>query len=71
MLAEYLAATGVPYRWVATKVDKLKRTEIKGAMDRFYGAPWLDSGGPPAACSSENRTGIDALWKDIRNAFST
>ncbi len=71
MLAEYLSAAGVPYRWVATKVDKLKRTELKGAIDRLSGTAWLDAGGPPAVCSAETRTGIDALWKDIRNAFST
>lgn len=71
MLAEYLSAAGVPYRWVATKVDKLKRTELKGATDKLSGTPWLDAGGPPAMCSAESRTGIDALWKDIRSAFST
>jgi GTP-binding protein len=71
MLAEYLAAAGVPYRWIATKSDKLKQSELKGALARFEGAAWLDAGGPPATTSSENRTGIDALWKDIRNAFSS
>ena len=71
MLAEYLSAAGVAYRWIATKVDKLKRTEMKAALDRFTGAAWLDAGGPPAICSCETRTGIDTLWKDIRTAFSS
>lgn len=71
MLAEYLAAAGVPYRWIATKADKLKLSELKGAIARFEGTPWLEAGGPPATTSSETRTGIDALWKDIRNAFSS
>ena len=71
MLAEYLSAAGVPYRWIATKADKLKQSELKGAIARFEGAAWLDAGGPPATISSETRTGIDALWKDIRNAFSS
>ena len=71
MLAEYLSAVGVPYRWIATKADKLKQSELKGAIERFSGTDWLDAGGPPATTSSETRAGIDALWKDIRNAFSS
>jgi GTP-binding protein len=71
MLAEYLAAVGVPYRWIATKADKLKQSELKKAIERFSGTDWLDAGGPPATTSSETRAGIDALWKDIRNAFSS
>lgn len=71
MLAEFLSAAGVPYRWIATKADKLKQTEIRAAVARFGGTAWLDAGGPPAVCSSETRTGVDALWKDIRTAFST
>lgn len=71
MLAEYLSAAGVPYRWIATKADKLKQSELKGAIERFSGTDWLEAGGPPATTSSETRAGIDALWKDIRNAFSS
>jgi GTP-binding protein len=71
MLAEFLASAGVAYRWVATKADKLKASELRAAAGRFAGEGWLDAGGPPAVCSSESKAGIDALWKDIRNAFSS
>jgi GTP-binding protein len=71
MLAEYLSAAGVSYRWIATKADKLKRSELPGALARFSGTGWLDAGGPAAVCSAETKDGIDALWKDIRNAFSS
>jgi GTP-binding protein len=71
MLAGYLSEVGVPYRWVGTKADKLKASEMKGAVARFSGASWLDAGGAPAICSCEKKSGIDALWGDIRAAFSS
>lgn len=70
MLAEFLSEVGVPYRWIGTKADKLKRSEIPAAAARFAGVPWLDAGGPPVLCSTETKSGIDAVWKDIRSAFS-
>lgn len=70
MLAEYLAAHGVPYRFVATKADKVKAREKSGLLARFSGEEGLDRGGPPVAVSARTRDGIDRLWRDIRSAFS-
>ncbi|GAB4365316.1 MAG: ribosome biogenesis GTP-binding protein YihA/YsxC [Deltaproteobacteria bacterium] len=70
LLAEYLAVCGVPYRFVATKVDKVKGREKAGLLARFSGAEWLERGGPPVPVSARTRSGIDRLWKDIREAFS-
>lgn len=70
MLAAYLAAHGVPYRFVATKADKVKAREKAGLLARFSGEERLDRGGPPVAVSARTRDGIDRLWRDIRGAFS-
>jgi GTP-binding protein len=69
MLSEYLAARGIPYRWVGTKADKLKTAERKAVTSLFTGASWLDAGGAPALVSSKTREGMDLLWRDIRSVF--
>lgn len=70
MLAEYLFAHGVPYRFVATKADKLKPREAARQVSRFSGEEWLERGGAPMVVSGKTRSGIDLLWRDIRSAFS-
>jgi len=70
MLAEYLLSRGVPYRFVATKADKVKPREAALLAARFTGEKWLEEGGPPVAVSARTRAGIDLLWRDIRAAFS-
>jgi len=70
MLAEYLLSRSVPYRFVATKADKVKPREAARLAARFTDEEWLDRGGPPVAVSARTRAGIDLLWRDIRAAFS-
>jgi GTP-binding protein len=69
-LAEYLLSKGVPYRWVATKGDKLSMSERRPALARFAGAPWLEGGGEPLLCSVRKGTGIDLLRRDAHGALS-
>jgi GTP-binding protein len=69
-LAAFLAARGVPYRWVGTKGDKLSAREKVAAVARFDGEPWLAGGGPVLLTSARTKAGIDLLWRDVRAAFS-
>ena len=71
MLADFLFAQGVPYRFVATKADKVKAGELAAHSSRFSGREWLDRGGPPVMVSARTRAGVDRLWRDIRSVFST
>jgi len=71
MLAGYLFGLGVPYRFVATKADKVKPRETARLASRFAGEEWLKRGGPPVMVSARTRAGIDLLWRDIRSVFST
>jgi len=70
MLAEFLVSHGVPYRFVATKADKVKPREASRMASRFAGEGWLARGGPPVSVSARTGAGIDLLWRDIRAAFS-
>jgi len=71
MLAEFLGARGLPYRWVGTKADRLPAAEKERAAARFAGAPWLDRGGPPLVVSARTGAGLDALRRDLRAALSS
>ena len=59
--AHWLESMHVEYRVVATKIDKLTRTERArnlGALERSFGMP-------PVAVSVTSGEGLDALWKTI------
>lgn len=71
MLADHLTSLSIPYRWVATKADKIPARERKGIASLFSGTRWLDAGGPPLIVSAKTKAGIDLLWRDIRKVFSS
>ncbi|HXC51570.1 MAG TPA: ribosome biogenesis GTP-binding protein YihA/YsxC [Candidatus Limnocylindrales bacterium] len=67
-LAAYLDSVGLPYAFVATKADKLKRSALARQLAGIRAAV------APAvvmATSSESGTGIDALWRWIKAAIET
>jgi len=59
-LKAYLQAHGVPLLLVASKADKLSRSEIPAQMQAL--AKTLDAAEPPLAFSSRTGLGRDALW---------
>ena len=65
--AQWLSALGVEYRVVATKVDKLSRSE----RARNVKALELTLGMPPLAVSATSGEGLDALWKTIASLART
>jgi GTP-binding protein len=64
-LMEFLAATGRPYRLVATKSDRLSGNQLRNALDRFAqefpGAQILPY-------SARTGLGRQELWQEIRVA---
>ena len=67
-LAAYLDSVGLPYAFVATKSDKLKRSALAQAVAKIRRAV------APAIVlptSSESGDGIDVAWKWIRAAIET
>jgi GTP-binding protein len=65
--ARWLASMNVEYRVVATKIDKLTRSE----RARHLKALELTSGMPPLAVSATSGEGLDALWKMIASLART
>jgi len=65
--AEWLSALGVDYRVVATKIDKLSRSE------RARNLKTLETtlGMPPLAVSAARGEGMDELWKTIASLART
>ena len=65
--ARWLGAMQVDYRVVATKVDKLSRTE----RTRNLSALEISIGMPPLPVSAASGEGMDALWKMIASLART
>ncbi len=65
--ARWLASMQVDYRIVATKIDKLSRSE----RARNVKALELTLGMPPVAVSAGSGEGMDALWKTIASLART
>jgi GTP-binding protein len=59
--ARWLASMQIAYRVVATKIDKLSRTERVRTMKALE----LVSGMPPLPVSAASGEGLDILWKTI------
>lgn len=65
--ARWLQAAGVEHRVVATKIDKLSRSE----RARNLKALELSLGMPPLPVSAASGEGLDALWKMIASLART
>ena len=65
MMLNYLNQVGIPYIVVATKVDKLNKTERKKSVEALQNEPSFAAGTPIVLCSSLTGEGKDELWKEI------
>ena len=65
--AQWLASMDVAHRIVATKIDKLSRTERARNMKALE----LTYGTPPLPISAASGEGMDALWKTIASLART
>jgi GTP-binding protein len=65
--AKWLSTMGVTYHVVATKVDKLSRSERARNMKALE----LTLGRPPLPVSAASGEGLDALWKTIASLART
>ncbi len=65
MMLNYLNQVGIPYIVVATKCDKLNKTERAKAVEMLKNEPSFAEGTPIVMFSSLNGEGRDELWKEI------
>lgn len=64
-MISYMNEADVPYVIVATKVDKLNKTERKTAVEKLISNPVLREGTTIVLFSSETREGKDDVWNEI------
>ncbi len=65
MMIEYLNQVGIPYIVVATKCDKLNKTERRASVEALKNDPSFAEGTPVVFFSSLSGEGKDELWKEI------
>ena len=65
MMLSWMNDAGIPYIIVATKVDKLNKTERAKNFEALANNPVIREGTPIIPFSSLNKEGKDQLWKEI------
>ena len=69
MMYEWIVSQGVNPIIIATKTDKLKRSQIKGQMELIMKTLNLTSKEQLLAFSSETKAGVNELWEIIENFY--
>ena len=70
MMINFLIDNGVNFVVVATKTDKLSKTQLKNAIDKIQNEFFLGTGINILPFSSVTRDGKDDLWRLISDAIS-
>ena len=70
MMINFLIDNNVPFKVVATKADKLSRTQLNEALEKIEKEFFLGTGIEIIPFSSVTRDGKDILWSRITEAIS-
>lgn len=70
MMINFLIDNGIDFVVVATKTDKLSKTQLANALDSLYKEYFEGTGIEILPFSSVTRTGKDELWKIIADKIS-
>ena len=65
MMIDWMRESGVPFRIVATKVDKLNKTERAAATESLTALAHETSGNDPILFSSVTKEGVQTLWNAL------
>ena len=68
MMLRYLATAELPFAIVATKADKLNKTERTNALANLASHPDIPEGTPILPFSAQSGEGKEEVWKLIRRA---
>jgi GTP-binding protein len=68
LMLNWLNANNVPYLIVATKIDKLNKTELKNQLDELCRSKFLNPETVIVPFSSHTGEGKDILWNEIATA---
>ena len=67
VMLDYLSHMGIPFVIVATKVDKLNKTDRAKALEKIASHPLIDENTVIIPFSSHTGEGKAELWKEILN----
>ena len=70
MMINFLIDNGVKFIVVATKTDKLSKTQLANALDSLHNEYFEGTGIEIIPFSSETRVGKDEVWKKIADSIS-
>ena len=70
MMINFLIDNGVKFIVVATKTDKLSKTQLANALDELHKEYFEGTGIEIIPFSSVSRVGKDEVWKKIADAIS-
>ena len=70
MMINWLISRDVPFTVVATKTDKLSKTQLSNALDELNENYFKDTGIEIIPFSSLTREGKDELWNKIMNCIN-
>ena len=70
MMINFLIDNGVKFIVVATKTDKLSKTQLANALDELHKEYFEGTGIEIIPFSSVSRVGKDVVWKKIADAIS-
>ncbi len=70
MMINFLIDCGMEFAVVATKTDKLSKSQLSNALEKIRSEYFEGTGIDILPFSSETRVGKDELWKIIINAIS-
>ena len=66
MMLDYLVQAELPFAVVATKTDKLNKTERTKALELLHNHPSIPEGTPILPFSAQSGEGKDELWRLLR-----
>ncbi len=66
MMLQYLAETNLPFAVIATKTDKLNKTDRAAALARLQAHPAIKEGTPILPFSAQTGEGKEELWKMLK-----
>lgn len=71
MMFDWIKSSNIPYLLVASKADKITRSQVNPSLQAIRKALGLDDTGEVIPYSAETKQGRDEIWRRIDSIFGT